>query len=75
MKTLACVGVWRKTAILILFLISSVGGPTGIGQDKRKMLSASQMFGLVVFRGVPICDVLGVVAHRMAVLDALDASV
>ena len=58
------------------FLISSVGGPTkGIGQDKRKMLSASQMFGLVVFRGVPICDVLGVVAHRMAVLDALDASV
>ena len=58
------------------FLISSVGGPKkGIGQDKRKMLSAFQTFGLVVFRGVSVCDVLGVAAHRMAVLDILDASV
>lgn len=68
---------WVKKNSHILILSSSLqleDPPKGIGQDKRKMLSASQMFGLVVFRGVPICDVLGV-AHRMAVLDALDASV
>ena len=57
------------------FLISAVGGPKkGICQDRRKMLNAFQMFGLV-FRGVSICDVLGVVAHRTAVVDLLDASV
>ena len=39
------------------------------------MLSAFQTFGLMAFRGVSVCDVLGVAAHRMAVLDALDASV